>query len=115
MCALYDKLVSNPVPLYGARKGKVGEAFVFLQTEEMRMVRERKCNSKRFLFLVPAIFGREHGVTGAEAIHRRITQRIKLWREGKIRELVEDTVATAARGWGLGGGVEDNNAFAWPL
>ena len=75
-------------------------------------MRERRANSERFLMLAAVILRREHNVTGAGAIRRRITRRIKLWRDGKIRELVENTVATAIRGQGRSGGVEDDDAFA---
>ena len=75
-------------------------------------MRERRANSERPLMCAAVILGREHGVREAKAIRRRITRRIELWREGKVQELVEDTVATAIRGQGRSKGGDDDEAFA---
>ena len=68
--------------------------------DELQKVRRRESNSERFLILTPVILRRETGIVGAKDIRSRVERRMKLWRDGKIAELVEDTVATARRGSG---------------
>jgi len=112
MCMLYDKVVSYAHPLYSPPKGKVGEEFIRLLAEELQKVRRRESNSERFLILAPVILRRETGIIGAKNIRTRIERRMKLWREGKIAELVVDTVATARRGCGGQRTDEDDDGIA---
>ena len=99
-CALYDRLVAHTHPLYDAPKGRVGSRFVGLLAKELRAVRERHHNSERPMMLAAAVLRRDHNITRAADIRRRISQRLDLWEEGKVEALVEDAVATAMRGVG---------------
>ena len=112
MQLMYDKVLSYQHPLYSPPKGKVGNEFLQLLAEELKMVRMRESNSERAMILPACILRREIGVVKAKAIQKRITRRIQLWTEGKISELVEDVVNTARRGSGNGGGTNDNESRA---
>ena len=47
-----------------------------------------------------AVLRRDHNITRAKDIRRRIDRRLDLWEEGKVEALVEDAIATAMRGAG---------------
>ncbi|KAL7549341.1 hypothetical protein ACHAWF_012611, partial [Thalassiosira exigua] len=95
MCMIYDKIVSYAHPLYTPPQGRVGNEFIRAQAEEFAKVRRRETNSEQALIFAPCILCKESGVTRARDIRRRIERRMELWKQGKIAELVQDTVATA--------------------
>ena len=112
MQMLYDRVVSYPHVLYSPPKGKVGSAFLEMLTAEFAMVRNRKSNSERALIFPTVILRRETGVVKAKAIRKRILRRMVLWEKGMIAELVQDTVATAARGSGGSRRTDDEENIA---
>ena len=55
---------------------------------------------------------KETGVSRCKHIRARIKKRMKRWRDRKVAELVEDTVATARRGEGRLQRNEDDDIIA---
>ena len=99
-CMLYDELVNFTHKLYSPPEGKVGDVFLKLFTKMLAKVRRRECNSELALIFPIVILRKETGVSRCKHIRARIKKRMKRWRDGKVAELVEDTVATARRGEG---------------
>ena len=99
-CMLYDELVNFAHKLYSPPQGKVGDVFLKQFARMLAKVRRRECNSELALIFPIVILRKETGVSRCKHIRARIKKRMKRWRDGKVAELVEDTVATARRGEG---------------
>ena len=74
---------------------RVGESGAGLSGRwgvELKGVRDRLCNSERFIVFQTVILQRARHVTASQAIRRRIGKRLDAWAEGKHSMLVEDTL-----------------------
>ena len=86
--------------------------FLKLFARMLAKVRRRECNSELALIFPIVILRKETGVSRCKHIRARIKKRMKRWRDGKVAELVEDTVATARRGEGGLKRDKDNDSIA---
>ena len=100
MCMLYDRVTSYAHPLYSPPKGAVGRQFLTTFAAELAKVRTRESNSERAMIFPALILRKESHIRKACDIRRRITRRMALWKDGKIAELAQQTVATARRSLG---------------
>ena len=94
----YDCVVSLPHKLYFPPQGQVGKQVVATYAQELRGVRERKCNSERPLIFLACVLRRRPGCTRSKDIKRRVENRLRLWEEGKLDALVQDITNSALRG-----------------
>ncbi|KAL3795565.1 hypothetical protein ACHAWO_009861 [Cyclotella atomus] len=94
----WRKVVSTPLSLWYAPKGKIGRAFVEQLTKEWRGVRERHWNSEKPLIFAAVVLRRKASVRSASSIKATIEARLKLWEAGRFAELVGDCVAEGKRG-----------------
>ena len=55
-------------------------------------MRDRRCNSERFIVFQMVILQRSRHVTASQAIHQKIEMRLDAWWKGKHAMLAEDTL-----------------------
>ena len=60
-------------------------------------VRDRRCNSERFIIFQTVILQQACHVTASHMIQRRINKRLDAWDAGINRMLVEDMLRTCAQ------------------
>ena len=65
--------------------------------KELRGVRDRRWNSKRFIVFQTVTLQRFRHVTESWDIRRRIKKRLDAWEEGKHAMLVEDALRSCAQ------------------
>ena len=63
--------------------------------DELKGCRDRRHHAERVMTFPDCVLAREHGISGAAEIRRRIERRLQCWKDGFITELVGDSVTTA--------------------
>lgn len=86
---LWKRVTDLPSQGYELPKGSVGRSFLEELSTIIEGIKKRHWNSERMVVFCT--------VSGSKAIRQRITDRIKLWKEGEWEALVEDTVLTNTR------------------
>ena len=90
-------LAVMPPRRYEAQSKKVERRFVNALTEELRGIRDRRCNSERFIVFQTVTFQRARHVTASREIRRRIERRLDAWEAGRYAMLVEDTLSSSTQ------------------
>jgi hypothetical protein len=87
----WKRMVQITPRRYMVPKGKVGQRFLTILTNEFRSVRMRLSNSEKPLVFVAVILEKAPGVKSAKDIRARLTTRMDLWLQGSHKALVTDT------------------------
>jgi hypothetical protein len=78
----WRRVVSTPISLWFALKGRIGRTFVEMWTKEWRGVRERRWNSEKAILFATCMLRRKSTVRSASGIKATIEARLKLWDAG---------------------------------
>ena len=93
----FEKVVAFPHSLWSVpSKGREMKKFFELYLKLWRGVRMRDYNSKAPLIFPVCILACKPGVTRARDIKRKMAERMRMWREGKVEGLVNKAVNWAA-------------------
>ena len=90
--AWWRELVVIPLRRYDTPSGRFGRRFVGTLGGLLKGVRDRWCNSERFILFQKMILQQARHVTASQAIRLRIEKRLDAWGERKHAMLVEDTL-----------------------
>ena len=81
-------LAVMPPRRYNAPSGKVGRRYVNSLALELQGIRDRRCNSERFIVFQTVTLQRARHVTASRDIRRRIKKRLDAWEAGRYTILV---------------------------
>ena len=83
--------------VHNAPSGKVGRRFVEKLGGDLRGVRERQWNLKRFIVFLTVMLQWDRHITASQAILQRIEKRLDTWESSRHEMVVEDTMRTCAQ------------------